>query len=99
MNIRSAALYQRKFIETAYKLLKPGGILLYSTCSVSYEGKSHVENQENVAWALQNFSLELILQDLIIGDPSEPNSLTQSFSPVTHSMGFFIAKLRKTTHN
>ena len=31
---RSAAYYQRKLLDVAVALLKPGGALVYSTCSI-----------------------------------------------------------------
>eukprot|EP00755_Sulcionema_specki_P031493 Sspe_Gene.96761::Locus_69902_Transcript_1_1_Confidence_1.000_Length_1496::g.96761::m.96761/K21971/NSUN6; methyltransferase NSUN6 len=39
--------YQRKLFSVAAKLLKPGGVLVYSTCTIS-----PLENECNVAWAL-----------------------------------------------
>ncbi|CAG9321447.1 NSUN6 [Blepharisma stoltei] len=90
INVDSTALYQKKFLEIACEMLKPGGILVYSTCTVTQE-----ENQQNIGWAIENLELELINQEIMIGDASEPLGLTQVFSPISHSMGFFIAKLRR----
>ncbi|RXM36508.1 putative 28S rRNA (cytosine-C(5))-methyltransferase [Acipenser ruthenus] len=41
---------QRKLFAVAVKLLKPGGVLVYSTCTITL-----AENEEQVAWALQTF--------------------------------------------
>lgn len=41
---------QRKLFTVAVKLLKPGGVLVYSTCTITL-----MENEEQVAWALQTF--------------------------------------------
>jgi methyltransferase NSUN6 len=50
------AKYQRSLLHAAVKLLKPGGRLVYSTCSFSIQ-----ENESNVAFALDTFpSLDLI---------------------------------------
>lgn len=38
---------QRKILENAAKILKPGGVLLYSTCTIEPE-----ENVENIEWFL-----------------------------------------------
>uniref|UniRef100_A0A8C6YSY3 NOP2/Sun RNA methyltransferase 6 n=1 Tax=Nothoprocta perdicaria TaxID=30464 RepID=A0A8C6YSY3_NOTPE len=41
---------QRKLFTVAVKLLKPGGVLVYSTCTITLS-----ENEEQVAWALETF--------------------------------------------
>ncbi|XP_048366626.1 tRNA (cytosine(72)-C(5))-methyltransferase NSUN6 [Sphaerodactylus townsendi] len=41
---------QRKLFRVAVQLLKPEGILVYSTCTITLS-----ENEEQVAWALQTF--------------------------------------------
>ncbi|XP_020920468.1 putative methyltransferase NSUN6 [Sus scrofa] len=41
---------QRKLFTVAVELLKPGGVLVYSTCTVTL-----AENEEQVAWALGTF--------------------------------------------
>ncbi|XP_048163426.1 tRNA (cytosine(72)-C(5))-methyltransferase NSUN6-like isoform X2 [Corvus hawaiiensis] len=41
---------QRKLFTMAVKLLKPGGVLVYSTCTITL-----AENEEQVAWALKTF--------------------------------------------
>ncbi|XP_056318424.1 tRNA (cytosine(72)-C(5))-methyltransferase NSUN6 isoform X1 [Danio aesculapii] len=41
---------QRKLFTTAVRLLKSGGVLVYSTCTVTL-----AENEEQVSWALKTF--------------------------------------------
>ncbi|NXR06755.1 NOP2 methyltransferase, partial [Semnornis frantzii] len=41
---------QRKLFTVAVQLLKPGGVLVYSTCTITLS-----ENEEQVAWALKTF--------------------------------------------
>ncbi|MGH0164527.1 UNVERIFIED_CONTAM: hypothetical protein FKN15_060664 [Acipenser sinensis] len=48
--VLSYQLLQRKLFTVAVKLLKPGGVLVYSTCTITL-----AENEEQVAWALQTF--------------------------------------------
>ena len=48
---------QRDILASAVKMVKPGGTLLFSTCTVN-----RAENEENVTWLLSNFPLEA--QDL-----------------------------------
>ena len=44
---RGCAARQRKILECAYRMLKPGGRLVYSTCTFN-----RTENEENVEWLL-----------------------------------------------
>ncbi|XP_020041117.1 tRNA (cytosine(72)-C(5))-methyltransferase NSUN6 isoform X1 [Castor canadensis] len=54
---------QRKLFTVAVQLLKPGGVLVYSTCTVTL-----AENEEQVAWALRTFPcLQLQPQEPQIG--------------------------------
>lgn len=59
-HVTSLPPLQKKLFETAVKLLKPGGTLVYSTCTVVVD-----ENEGIVRWALDHFPcLELV--------PAEP---------------------------
>jgi 16S rRNA C967 or C1407 C5-methylase (RsmB/RsmF family) len=50
--------YQRRIFAEAMKLLKPGGTLVYSTCTINPE-----ENEETVQWALDSYPQHLELVD------------------------------------
>ncbi|XP_041823380.1 tRNA (cytosine(72)-C(5))-methyltransferase NSUN6 isoform X2 [Melanotaenia boesemani] len=76
---------QRKLFQAAVRSLKKGGILVYSTCTVTL-----AENEEQVAWALNTFPcLTLQPQDPHIGSEGmlgaglspEQLRLLQRFSP------------------
>ncbi len=45
---RELAALQREILHTVRQYVKPGGALLYSTCTINYE-----ENEGNAAWFLQ----------------------------------------------
>ncbi|KAJ8313490.1 hypothetical protein KUTeg_008051 [Tegillarca granosa] len=49
-SLKSYPTYQRKLFTKAVDLLKPGGVLVYSTCTITLE-----ENEKLVAWALRTF--------------------------------------------
>nr|XP_031300528.1 putative methyltransferase NSUN6 isoform X2 [Camelus dromedarius] len=54
---------QRKLFTVAVQLLKPGGVLVYSTCTITL-----AENEEQVAWALRTFPcLQLQHQEPHVG--------------------------------
>ncbi|KAK3587845.1 hypothetical protein CHS0354_019715 [Potamilus streckersoni] len=109
--LKSYSTYQRKFIEKAVQLLKPGGVLVYSTCTITLD-----ENERQVAWTLQNCP-ELSLEEQVphlgghgmLGSTMKREELQklQRFDPTMMAMnhdqvdvnldtiGFFIAKFRK----
>ncbi|RHY88605.1 hypothetical protein DYB35_008719 [Aphanomyces astaci] len=92
---------QRNFLWAAVFLLKPGGTLVYSTCTVNPK-----ENEQMVAHALDAYPLELVGQSPVLGEPGLLNqglsadqaAKVQRFDPASASdtMGFFCAKFVKT---
>ena len=85
---------QRKILGTVEAYVKPGGTLVYSTCTIN-QG----ENEENVRWFLEHFPYEAApLNDCL---PEELHSETtekgylQLLPGVRTWDGFFIAKFRK----
>nr|CAG8444175.1 9721_t:CDS:10 [Entrophospora candida] len=78
--------YQKKLFESAFSLLKPGGTLIYSTCTINPS-----ENEKIVSWALQTFKGNLILlePEIKLGKPGllnaglsdEQRMMVQRFDP------------------
>ena len=60
-DIKNLAETQRNILSVCQNYVKVGGILLYSTCTVSFE-----ENEENVNWFLERFDFELVSQNRIL---------------------------------
>ncbi|NJF25723.1 RsmB/NOP family class I SAM-dependent RNA methyltransferase [Thermococcus sp. Bubb.Bath] len=88
--IAATARYQRHFINAAIKSLRKGGVLVYSTCTLSYE-----ENEANVRYMLGK-GLKLEEQSVFIGSHGIGIDNVQRFYPNRHlTQGFFIARLRK----
>lgn len=93
---------QRNILKGVVPLLKNGGILVYSTCSVLQQ-----ENEAIVLWALKEFPfLEIVKQAPHIGGKGFPmagleqeqTDNLQRFHVVpaeTDTVGFFIAKMVK----
>lgn len=91
---------QKKFIASALKCLKPGGTLVYSTCTHSPE-----ENESVINFALQNFPVMVNSFSLPLNcRPGIKEWAGDSFSPEVHkacriypqdndSEGFFVCKL------
>ncbi|MGX8729094.1 MAG: 16S rRNA (cytosine(967)-C(5))-methyltransferase RsmB [Lachnospiraceae bacterium] len=94
IRVRELAELQRKILHNAASYVKPGGVLVYSTCTVSAP-----ENQLNVDWFLKNYSFQL--EDLDPYLPAELKSLatkegTLQLLPGIHPTdGFFIARFRR----
>ena len=53
-DVRSLAAFQRTLLSAAAAYVKPGGVLVYSTCTINGE-----ENEDNVRWFLDNFPFTL----------------------------------------
>ena len=49
---------QRKIFDSAYRMMAPGGTLVYSTCTFSPE-----ENEQNISWALEKYP-DLYLKEI-----------------------------------
>jgi 16S rRNA C967 or C1407 C5-methylase (RsmB/RsmF family)/NOL1/NOP2/fmu family ribosome biogenesis protein len=52
-NVEMCAARQRKILADAWDALRPGGVLIYSTCTFNRR-----ENEDNVRWLVENFAVE-----------------------------------------
>ena len=90
----SHAILQRDIIKVVSQYVKPGGTLIYSTCTINKE-----ENINNVLWFINdsNFTLES-LDDYLpdnLKDDSTKKGYLQLLPGIHDSDGFFIARLKK----
>lgn len=86
--IQSLATVQREILANSVKLVKPGGKLVYSTCTTEPE-----ENQEQIAWFLKQFP-SFSLSNLPHGFPGLINPSMAQILPFKHGIdGFFICLL------
>lgn len=86
---------QRQMLSVVSRYVRPGGTLIYSTCTVT-----KAENVENVRWFLSEhpeFKLTSIRDRLCeeLQDSVSEEGMLQFLPGVHRSDGFFIAKLRK----
>ncbi|MHA1754613.1 MAG: methyltransferase domain-containing protein [Candidatus Odinarchaeia archaeon] len=91
--------YQMQLINAASKMLKPGGKLLYSTCTIPI-----YENENIIKYAVENLNLKVIKQQCYPGSLGEVLNSDmylqncQRFYPHLHDTpGFFIALLKKNS--
>lgn len=92
--IRSLQELQREILRNATSYVKPGGVLIYSTCTVG-----HMENQDNVRYITEHFPF--VTDSLNPYIPRELQRLTtedgylQLMPGVHETDGFFIARLKR----
>ncbi len=100
-DVEANAAKQRRLLEAAVGLLRPGGTLVYTTCSMEPE-----EDELNVQWLLDSHTVELIEVDGP-GSPALTEVLERNLNPrvarcrrfwpdKTGTQGFFVAKAVKT---
>ena len=97
--LEALSRYQRQFIKEANNVLKPGGIIVYSTCTLTQE-----ENELNMKFANAELGLEIMSSkpfegvsgELLSDFPQTETEKLQRFYPDIHDTpGFFIGKLQK----
>lgn len=95
-HVKACAIRQKKIIDSAVKVLKEDGILVYSTCTYSKE-----ENEEVIDYLLQNHpEFELLSIDVDYGRKGldcglvDGNKVLRIY-PMDIGEGHFVAKLRK----
>jgi NOL1/NOP2/sun family putative RNA methylase len=89
--INANARLQKKLLRSAVGVCKPGGIVLYCTCSLEKE-----ENEDVIEWALDELNVELvpINEDVGVAGITEKTALCKRIWP-GETQGFFLAKLKK----
>ncbi|WP_312046709.1 16S rRNA (cytosine(1407)-C(5))-methyltransferase RsmF [Erwinia sp.] len=90
------AATQHDLIDSAFHALKPGGTLVYSTCTLNQS-----ENQQVIAWLLARYPDAAAVEPLNDLFPaaarvSTPEGFLHVFPHIFDSEGFFVARLRKT---
>lgn len=96
--IRRLAELQRRILLAAARQVRPGGVLVYATCTISRE-----ENEENVASLLEASAQgdvpRLTVEDLGAASPTLAGAADARFLQILPdrdaTTGFFIARLRR----
>lgn len=95
-NVETCRQRQQSIIHDIWDCLKPGGVLIYSTCTYNA-----LENEENVRWIMNTFGAELLdtsnehswnIQGDVTGNHLKVNRF---FPSHLRGEGFFLAALRK----
>lgn len=96
-NVETCWQRQRRIITDIWSALKPGGILIYSTCTYNT-----LENEENVRWICESFDAEVLPLHIPVEWNIYGDLLANADFPVyrflpsnTRGEGFFLAAIRK----
>jgi 16S rRNA C967 or C1407 C5-methylase (RsmB/RsmF family) len=100
-DLKGFASYQRRFVKQAVALLKPGGTMTYSTCTIH-----SLENEAMVSHIIKEYPMmELVPINIDLGLPGlgglgldeRECSFVRRFHPAdkADTMGFFVAKFQK----
>ena len=91
---RELAKLQKNILQIVHRYVKPGGTLVYSTCTINEE-----ENMKNVRWFLQqNPEFESVSVEPVLCEglkKSVKEGCLQLLPGIHESDGFFIAAFRK----
>lgn len=89
-NVMNCVVRQRNILSDCWDALKPGGVLVYSTCTYNYE-----ENEENVDWICNELGAERIR---LVVDNDNIVATHGGYRFYPHRIegeGFFMSVLRK----
>lgn len=94
-NTNLCSARQRRILAEAWKCLRPGGCLIYSTCTFN-----PAENEENMEWLTNQDEAQFVKIDIkpewnIRGVPSEMITGYRFFPHLVKGEGFFLAMVRK----
>lgn len=94
-NVQMCAERQQSILNEAYRALRPGGVLVYSTCTFAME-----ENEETIATFLACHSdMHIEKPDVSFGRPGFPvipeTALAVRIFPMDEGEGHFICRMRK----
>lgn len=96
----SCAVRQKNILDDAYKMLKTGGYIMYSTCTFSYD-----ENEEVVRYMVEKYNMEICEISCLsmlspgIGDFPGIDRCRRIFPHKNRGEGHFTALLKKTEDN
>lgn len=90
------AATQRELIDSAFHALRPGGTLVYSTCTLNRD-----ENEDVCLWLKAQYpdAVEILPLDALFAsarDAVTPEGFLHVFPQIFDCEGFFVARLRKT---
>jgi 16S rRNA (cytosine1407-C5)-methyltransferase len=99
-SVAESVRVQKKLLASAARAVKPGGVIVYSTCTLNLD-----ENERVVQWALAN--LPLAVEEIPVKIPGAYAGMARGMDPTlakalrifpdAEREGFFICRLRRRT--
>ena len=93
-DIAGLATLQRDILSVVWQYVKPGGVLIYSTCTIN-----ETENQDNVKWFTENFPFETESFSDSVSNINDAQTATKGWLQLLPGIhegdGAFVAKLRR----
>lgn len=90
-NVNACANRQRNILRDVWDALRPGGLLIYSTCTFN-----HNENEDNVQWVAEELGADILPIDIHPSWGIVEDTPGYHFYPhKTKGEGFYICALRK----
>ena len=86
-NIKELAQLQREILDVVCGYVKPGGTLIYSTCTIN-----SMENQKNAEWFLKKHDFDRCSIDDIVPGHGGENGYVTLLQGIDECDGFFISK-------
>ncbi len=91
IDVRNLAAYQKQFLRSAASIVRKGGSIVYSVCTITGE-----ECEEIVRFAEDELGLVETPADPMVVRMHHASGIGQRFDPEFDGSGYFIAKLVKT---
>lgn len=92
--LEELAALQRKILSVVWKYVKPGGQMIFSTCTLN-QG----ENVENVRWIEENTAMRLVSIEEYLPQPLKDRTGSQGYLQLVPGKdtcdGFFISKFKR----
>jgi 16S rRNA C967 or C1407 C5-methylase (RsmB/RsmF family)/NOL1/NOP2/fmu family ribosome biogenesis protein len=93
-NVELCAGRQKKIVKDVWESLKPGGKLIYSTCTFNTQ-----ENEDNVEWFKQNLDCEIVTLDYSPFTSDRMNFGAYALPNQIQAEGFYIAVIQKNARD
>lgn len=94
--LASLAKLQREILSVVWQYVKPGGILIYSTCTIDKQ-----ENEENMTWFLEQFPFQPVDIQGRLGEKLNCKTMKEGYLQLLPGLypcdGFFLSVMQRVS--